>query len=68
MPAIIVREAKPIDLPSLIRELKVAGYRKGSWETIPGTDVLRIKAWRILSGHVKNLEIPVKSPSRSLRK
>ena len=46
MPGVVVREVKPIGFPALMHELKDAGYRKGSWECIPGSDLLRVKAWR----------------------
>jgi len=70
MPAVVVREVKPIGFPALLHELKLAGYSKGSWERIFGSDLLRIKAWKTKSSveRVKTPEITGRPPSRTLRR
>ncbi len=47
MPAIVVREVKPIDLPTLLRAWKTVGYKKGRWECIPGSDLIRVTTWKL---------------------
>lgn len=46
MPAVKTKIVSPVDLPATWKSLKAEGYRKGTIEAIPRSDLIKLRVWR----------------------
>ena len=46
MPGILKIWLDPFELTAKLRELRLKGYRRGSWQFITGTSKIEVRAWR----------------------